>query len=161
MYNSSQPVVNDNFEIRLESKNSPEIKATFTEYAGLQCSLDIIKHREVTPQSWGIDQNRGFNICAKLPGNSEYSNLILRSCSSYSDEFWNWFHKTKNNQWFEQIQDITIFFSDENNNDRFTLTLVNAWPVRYKINDGSTSDAQIQIEEVEFAFSHFDRDLSD
>ena len=151
-------ILSQNFHVDLQLNGSLGVDATFSECQSFICTSDVIEICEVTPYLWGREnQSKGRVVRTKLPGNANYSSLILRRGSSRSINFWEWFESTQNSWWSKERKDMSLSFGGEGPGYEARLDLYGAWPNHYKLGDVNAGSTELQIEEIEIVFDYFQR----
>lgn len=111
----------------------------FTEVSGLDIQIEAISYKSGNTPKQGPQ---------KIPGQTKYSNVILKRPILQGDnEFIEWFN-TKSNETVER-RDVNIKLLNANHEPVVTWRLSNAFPVRYSGPSLKADGNEVAIEELE------------
>lgn len=161
MAESAFPEVLTNSRFYLEIKlngSKDSVDGYFMECSGFEATQEAIEICEVTPQLWGKKGNtKGRVVRTKLPGNTKYTNLVLRRGLTCSMTLWNWIQSVQNSGWADERRDGSLVLYNQAAEEQFRLEFKRAWPIRYKLADVSAAGSDHEIEEVEVAIEELKR----
>ena len=137
----SEPYKNFNFVVELDGISV----AGFLECTGLDSETGIIYYRE------GNDSN----VVRKLPGLTEYSNIILSRGVTDSRELYEWRMKVINGN--IERKNGSIVLLNDNREEVARWSFVNGWPCRMSGPALNALEDDIAIEELEICHEGFER----
>jgi phage tail-like protein len=152
-------LTNARFYLELKLENSQDfVDAIFMECSGFQQTQDVIEVSEVTPQLWGKKgETKGRVVRTKIPGNTTYTNLVLKRGLTASMALWEWLEKIQDGNWSEQRRDGALVLYNQAAKEQFRLEFQGAWPIGYKISDLDVKSGEHNIEEMEITVEHLKR----
>jgi len=129
------------FNFRLEI-DGVEV-AGFKEISGMETKTQVIEYAD------GDDVNYTVR---KVPGRTNYSNLIVKRGISEGTEIWEWYQTVIDQEREVERKNVTINLLDDSGEPQKTYNLFDVWPCRYKGADLNATDDQVAVEEIEFVF---------
>lgn len=169
-------LTNSRFYLELKLDGSQDlIDAYFMECQGFKRSQDVIEIAEVTPLSWGSNNQAksGRVIRSKIPGNTKSDNIVLKRGLTLSMTMWKWFQAVEEGKWArldpasasmqtegnhrEQVYNADLVLYNQGAEEKARFRLIGAWPCRYKIGDLKAGNKDFEMEELELVVDHFYR----
>ncbi len=117
------PYMNFNFQVEIDGIT----QASFAECTGLDSSTNVVEYRE-----------GGFNTTPrKLPGQSTYSDIVLKRGITDSAELWDWRQTVVNNN--IERKNGSIVLRDNAGQEKMRWNFSEAWPSKW---EGPSFDAK-------------------
>ena len=120
---------------------------SFSEVSGIKASLDVEEVKE------GGDNRFTY----KVPTRGKYENIILKRGLMLKDSsILKWCMETilgKTNK--IETKDISVRLMDTNGNSLMDWNFKDAWPVSWSVSNLDTTNPEIMIETLEFAYTYF------
>ncbi len=111
-------------------------------------------HREVVEYQEGGENAKTH----KLVGQTRYSNIVLRTGVTESDDFFKWMKKTVDGT--VERKNGAIIYYDRAQTPRIRWDFTNGWPCRWEGPQLDSMEAEIKIELLEIAHDGFEMKLS-
>ena len=144
-------------ELKLDGSDD-RVDGVFKECSGFKVTQEVIEITEVTPQQWGRKKKaRGRALRTKIPGNTSYTNIILRRGLTISTTMWDWLAAIQEGEWAKQRRKGALTIYNQAAQGKFRLEFVGAWPTSYTISDVNVAGADHEIEEVELVVEQLKR----
>jgi phage tail-like protein len=135
------PYNNFNFLVEIDGIS----RAAFHEASGFDSTIDVIEHRE-----------GGENTTLrKLPGQTKYSNIVLKWGITDDLELYDWHHQAVLGNL--QRRNGSIVGLDRQGNEIVRWNFFNAWPAKYDGPDYNAEGNDIAIETLELAHERVER----
>jgi phage tail-like protein len=116
-------------------------KVEFVEVSGLEILYDVVEHRDGSSKEYSA---------SKMPGQTHYSNIILkRGITKGDNEFYKWISTIKLNT--VERRDLIISLLNEEHSPVVVWKVKNAFPVRLTGPVLNSSASEIAIETLELA----------
>lgn len=117
--------------------------AGFKEISGIESKTQVIEYSD------GDDVNYTVR---KIPGRTNYSNLIMKRGISDGIDLWDWYGSVVDQEREIERKTVTINLLDDSGEPQKVYNFYEVWPCRYKGPDLNATDDLLSIEEVEFVF---------
>jgi len=135
-----EDIVQLNFFVEIDGV----VSASFMSVEGLESTTEAIEFRE------GI----WAKSARKIPGNTSYSNIILKRVYTYNAELWKWRKKVVDGN--VERRNGTIIISGENRDQTVRFKFYDAWPARWTLSTHEDRENRYLIEELEIAVDKFE-----
>ena len=117
----------------------------FQDVSGLGATIDSIEYREGGDPSY----------TRKLPGQTKFSNLVLKWGITDSVELVNWFAQTSKGN--IQRKSGSVILQDTEGNEKIRWNFFNAWPTKYTVPELTAKGNDVAIDMLELAIEHMER----
>lgn len=133
-----------NFKFILEVDG---LQTGFSEVSGIDQKVKEIPYREGTFPA---------NTVAKLPGLTEYGNITLKRGVTDNMDLYNWINDITNGT--IERKTVTLTVMNDANDPVAIWKMIEAWPVKYNVNEFKGDGNEITIETLELAHEGMTRD---
>lgn len=137
------------FKVQIAGSSS-EDDAAFTEVSGLDTEIEVEEIKEGGENSF----------THRLPGRIQYHNLVLkRGIMTRNSQFADWCQAALQPMWsgIMLCQDLNVFLLDESGDPLLTWNCSNAWPVKWSIGSFNSTQNEVAVETLEFAYRQLRR----
>jgi phage tail-like protein len=135
------PYLNYNFLVEIDGIT----RAAFQEVTGFDATVDVVEYREggssATPR--------------KLPGQTKYSNIVLKWGLTDDVELYQWHRDVVNGN--VQRKNGSIVLLDRAGNERVRWNFFSAWPTKWDGADLNAEGSDVAIESLELAHEGIER----
>ncbi|HYO23055.1 MAG TPA: phage tail protein [Flavisolibacter sp.] len=118
----------------------------FSEVSGLSMEVAVVEYRDgASPVQHAI----------KMPGQTKFSNLVLRRGIQKNDqEFFNWIKTVRFNS--VERRDLVVSLLNESHEPVVSWRVRNAWPCKYEVAALNAAGNDVLIETLELAHEGFE-----
>ncbi len=113
--------------------------AQFREVAGIQTTIQVIEHRENTPE--------GVHVIRKIPGNRASGDITLRRGKTADRGLWNWHKQVQDGDMPGARRNGSVILFDYERGEVARYNFVNGWPSRLSITNLAAPGNEVLIEE--------------
>lgn len=117
-------------------------RASFHEVCLPDVTTNVIEYREGSEPS----------VKRKLPGLTEYTNLVLRSSLTQSMELYDWYKLVLDGKIGQARRNMSVILIDDEGQELARWNFVEAWPCRYSPPDLGAMDDRVALETFEIAY---------
>lgn len=141
------------------AKSLTGLDGYFMEVSGLKYECEAIDFWEVTPQKWGIhDQKTGRLSRMRIPaGTSPKIDITLKRGMNISLSMWSWIEAVREGHWSTRRRDGDLIVLDQSGFEKARFRFTGAWPKSYEINPAKVDGDDFQVETVVLACDDFYR----
>jgi len=133
-------VVQFNFLVEIDGV----VSASFLSVEGLESKTEALEFRE------GI----WAKSARKIPGNTSYSNIILKRVFPFKTELWKWRKKVVDGN--VERRNGTIIITGETIEETVRVKFYDAWPARWRLSTHDGRGNKYLIEELEIAVDNIE-----
>jgi len=130
-----EDIVQLNFFVEIDGV----VSASFMSVEGLESTTEAIEFREGI---WAKNAR-------KIPGNTSYSNIILKRVFTFTTELWRWRKKVADGN--VERRNGTIIITGGNKDQTVRFKFYDAWPARWTLSTHEGREKRYLIEELEIA----------
>ena len=138
------PPTGFHFRVNFDGVSKNEQDYSFQSVSGLSVDIETEEFAEG-------GENRFKH---KLPVKTKFPNLVLKRGMLLDSELIEWCKNAIENFIFEPA-DITVDLLDEEHNPLTTWNIVNAYPVKWSVEDFNAEESKLAIESIELVYNYF------
>lgn len=138
------PPLGFHFKVNFDSVSQNESDYRFQSVSGLSVDIETEDYAEG-------GENRFKH---KLPVKTKFPNLVLKRGMLLDSEVIEWCRNAIENFVFEPAN-MTIDLLDEEHNPLTTWNIVNAYPVKWSVEDFNAQESKLVIESIELVYNYF------